>query len=258
MSDVAMHEGVTASAFAGGITVEELRGIVSSIISSEIAPLTKSVYLVLGELLDPWEKIHSETESAVKAAEKMNMEPVTQYYCVGKKTCMVLGRVTHCHVVCAHIWPRGTIGKGLEIFDLHNADVNNPRNFLRLQKSIEKAFDDKRLIFVPVSLALSGALTLKVVILDPSLNTEDLSYNNITVKFSTIQKKLFSYTFLPGKTPFTRLLANHAVQAMNKAKILGWISEVDSDAVANRSSVIEMARRYLGGESTAMKTFLSS
>jgi hypothetical protein len=39
-------------------------------------------------------------------------------------------------------------GNFLESLGLSAADANNPRNFLRLNKSIEKAFDEKRLTFL--------------------------------------------------------------------------------------------------------------
>eukprot|EP01031_Cornospumella_fuschlensis_P034620 gene34620-41924_t len=232
----------------GGVTLEELR--------SELAPVRKALNLVVGELLDPWEKLHSETESTIEAAERLNLGPVSSYYGMQKKSrCMVLGKATHCQIKCAHIWPKYTMGNGLEAFDLSNADVNNPRNFLRLHSAIERAFDYKRLVFVPECLTSTGALVLKVVLLDPALFGENLSFNNATIKFSEIHNKLFAHAFLPEKMPFTRLLANHIVQAMNKAKSLGWIPEGDPDAAAARSRAIEMARRSLGEDSLCIKAF---
>lgn len=189
-----------------------------------LAPMTKAIKLVVTELLDPWERINSETESVVEAAEQRNLNPVSDFYGMSDKAmCMVLGKATNCQIKCAHIWPRCTLGRGLETFDLSNTDVNNPRNFLRLHGAIERAFDHKRLMFVPETLGAEGELQFKVVILDPSLHSEDLTFNNTTVKFSTVHNKLFSYTFVSNKMPYTRLLANHALQATNKAKSLGWI-----------------------------------
>ncbi|KAJ1442271.1 hypothetical protein B484DRAFT_73894 [Ochromonadaceae sp. CCMP2298] len=101
---------------------------------------------------------------------------------------MVLGRITHSQITCAHLWPRQTLGRGLEAFELSRLDVNNPRNFLRLHKSIELAFDRKRLTFLPVSVSIIGHLEMKVVILDPKLCNEDLSFNQTTVKFSTLHE----------------------------------------------------------------------
>lgn len=69
-----------------------------------------------------------------------------------KAMCMILGKVTHCWIKYTHIWPRFTLGNSLEAFDLSNTDVNNPRYFLRLHHAIERAFDLKRLVFVPGSL----------------------------------------------------------------------------------------------------------
>lgn len=238
----------------GGFTWEQLLSEFRREVRSEIAPTKKLLNLVIAELLDPWEKIHSETESTIEAAEQKNLEPVSSFYGIQKKACMVLGRVTHCKIKCAHIWPRWTRGNGLEAFDLNNADLNNPRNFLRLHRAIERAFDRKRLVIAPETLGSGGELTLKIVILDPSLHSESLEYNNATEPFSTINNKLFSHVFVPNKMPYTRLLSNHAVQAMDKAKMLGWIPEDDAEMAATRTRAVEMARRSLGTGSLSFKT----
>jgi hypothetical protein len=46
-------------------------------IKSDLKPLSKGIGYLLQELLDPWEKIHSETKSQVEENEKENLKPVT-------------------------------------------------------------------------------------------------------------------------------------------------------------------------------------
>lgn len=104
--------------------------------------MQKGLGHVLDLYLDPWENIHSETKSQVAKEETVNRRPVVEYYgCRDCHYCMVLGKVTHCDVITAHLWPRSTMGQGLTILELSPSDVNNPRNFLRLHKSFESALE---------------------------------------------------------------------------------------------------------------------
>jgi hypothetical protein len=240
----------------GDITLEQLDKKLDEHFLKQLAPINKALKLIITELLDPWERIHSETESVVEAAEQRNLDLVSDFYEMPKTAmCMVLGKATNCQIKCAHIWPRCALGRGLEAFDLNDTDVDNPRNFLRLHRDIERAFDRKRLVFVPEALGVDGEVLLKVVILDPRLHSEDLTFNDTTVQFSTVHNQLFSYTFVSSKMPYTRLLANHALQATNKAKSLGWIPKNDPDIDIARSKAVDMARRALGEESLSMKAF---
>lgn len=226
---------------------------VGQVVEQKVGPLKKSLDIILADMLDPWEGIHSETSSVVVANETLNLTPVSTFYGMKQKgQCMVLGKATHCQITTAHIWPRYTRGRGLEAFELSRLDVNNPRNFLRLHKSIEKAFDHKRLTFLPVSMADTGELQMEVVILDPALLQEDISYNQTTVKFSTLHHKQFHYVFKCGQTPYTRLLSAHAIRAYSKGKVIGWPEAEQHEAEA-RSGALEQARRSLGEESYAMK-----
>jgi len=216
-----------------------------------------SLDIVLADMLDPWEGIHSETESVVVANETLNLNPVSTYYGMKHKgECMVLGHITHSQITCAHIWPRYTRGRGLEAFELSRLDVNSSRNFLRLHKSIERAFDHKRLTFVPVSVSAVGDVQMEVVVLDPALLTEDITYSQITLKFSTLHHKLFNYVFKTTKTPFTRLLSAHTIRAYSKGKAIGWPEAEQHEAEA-RASAVDLARRSLGEESYAMKSMFN-
>ena len=220
--------------------------MLEKVVEKVVGPLKKSLDLIMADILDPWEKIHSETDSVVGANEERNLEPVSKFYCMPlKHRCMVLGACTHAQIISAHIWPKHTYGKGLDAFELSPLDVNNPRNFLRLHNSIEKAFDRKRLTFVPVSVTSNGELKMKVIILDPALLNEDVSYNQTIFKFSTLHDMPFDYVFGPTTTPYTRLLSAHTLRAYSNGKMLGWPDAENFEADV-RPSVIEQARRSLG------------
>ena len=96
---------------------------------------------------------------------------------------MLRGNSTECHIICTHIWPSHTNGKELEEFDLVAIDVHHPRNFLRLQKDIERAFDHKRLYFEYVDGAESNQIRLRVVLLDPEIREENISVNGGSIRF---------------------------------------------------------------------------
>jgi hypothetical protein len=99
----------------------------------------------------------------------------------------------------------------LEVLELSQNEVNNPRNFLRLHATIEKAFDKKKLYFERVPTADPNLIQLKVIILDPSLLQETIiKGNNDAIAFNDINGKLFDYVFThenPKRKPFMRLLA---------------------------------------------------
>ena len=149
-------------------------------------------------------------------------------------------------------------GEGLETLGLQANDISNPRNFLRLENSIEKAFDRKHLTFTPQFLEHAGTFKLRLTVLNPELlesNLLDNSENRIT-SFAAINNAESSYTFNEHKRPFLRLLARHKLVTLRKARKLGWIEETSYSA--ERNSAIECARASLNaGEngSVIMKAF---
>lgn len=172
---------------------------------------------------------------------------------------MVLGKVTHCDIICSHLWPQCTAGRGLETLGLKSEDLTNPRNFLRLHTTIEKAFDRKRLTFIPADEFVSGVghpVSLKVVILDPKLNEEPLLYGDTVTTMGALHNKVFHYKFLPEKTPFLRVIAIHAFRAHQKAMHNLWLD--DSALVFERQrKAKELARQSLdkADPSFVMKRF---
>jgi hypothetical protein len=185
---------------------------------------------------DPWEQIHSEITEVIVAESTPHLDDVSTFYGTPKQHyCMVLGNVLNCHVICAHIWPKFTNGNGLGLMELKRTDVNSPRNFLRLHKSIESAFDKKRLIFLR---DMEG--NLFVSILDPKLLSEEFEANNCKFAFGSIDNLRFDYKFTDQVKPFMRLLAVHAVKALEKAQLLGWVEA--GDFPARRERALELAR----------------
>jgi hypothetical protein len=179
---------------------------------------------VLETVTDPWENIRSTSTEALKAITGSHLENLLHFYPICKKTCMVLGVIQKADIICSHIWPAHTGGRGLESFNLRQEDVNNPRNFLRLHKDIERAFDHKRLYFEYVS--GPSPLIMRVVLLDPQLQSEEIKFNNGTSKpFSSIHNQILSHQFTEDKKPFLRLLSLHAHHAITKAKSQNWIPD---------------------------------
>jgi hypothetical protein len=150
---------------------------------------------------------------------------------------MILGpNTTHCDIICSHIWLASSRGVGLTDFLLRIEDINNPENFLRLHSSIEKAFDRKKLYF-SINDEGNGAFRLVVNILDPLLRdpTQNGSFFNVNNRhylFGDLDGRHSDYLFTPNQKPYLRLIAQHALKAIDKARALGWIRDLDN--LANR------------------------
>ena len=211
-------------------------------VDKALAPIRTALRHVLEGLLDPWEQIHSEITENFDAESSHHINDVSNFYGTPKQHyCMMLGKATHFPIICAHIWPKCTNGKGLEAVGLQSTDINNPRNFLRLHKSIKDAFDKKRLCF---SFVMEGeAIRFVVNILDPSLLNETFQASENEICFQSLQDKAFDHKFVPPCKPFLRLIAIHATKALEKAQCLGWVDA--GDLPARRQRALELARLAL-------------
>ncbi len=193
------------------------------------APLEASISFVLSEATDPWEGIHSEVSATAKERASHFLVEISTYYGIPRAHyCMVLGKATHCDIICAHLWPQRTAGRGMETFGLNSEDLTNPRNFLRLHNTIEKAFDCKRLAFLPADDFVSGVgnpVSLKVVILDPKLHQEPLSHGDTSTTMGALHNKAFHFKFPREKSPFLRVIAIHAFRAHRKAMDNLWLDD---------------------------------
>ena len=220
--------------------------------------MRKGLDAVLATMMDPWENIRSLQTEAMKIESDEHLEVVFAFYGTPKKHhCMVLGKATHCDIICAHIWPKHTYGQGLDSYNLKAEDVNSPRNFLRLHRDIERAFDHKRLYFEPV--ATESKLSLRVRVVDPILLQVSITFQNSErmMTFASIDNKEFEWTFAADKIPFRRLLAAHALKTIDMARARNWIRD-DADANARRSRNLELARYSLGEESIVLSAFFPS
>ena len=133
----------------------------------------------------------------------------------------------------AHIWPRHATAS-LPLFDLKTEDIYNPRNVLRLQQCIERAFDHKELTIVSDA---NGQLVLKVL-------SEDLLKSSTLLKgtqkrFADIDGAPLQILNTEGHLPYWRLLANHSVLAHKKAREKNWISDDLAAEEVNACALME-------------------
>ncbi len=125
-------------------------------------------------------------------------------------------------VVAAHIWKYCTQGVGLEEFGLKASDVSCERNGLILCKSIEEAFDAKRVCFL-INRLDPSKIILKV--LDPSLLSNYVVSSHPST-FNDIDGKMLRHP--EGNIPFRRILDWHAKCSYSSAKIRGWIDTTET------------------------------
>jgi hypothetical protein len=171
--------------------------------------------------LAPWDKTsHSRSHAA---AENLTPGVLMHYGFNGNQNlCHLLGQVNgptsgpNVAVITAHIFPNHTGGVGLDLFGLATTDIDNPRNFLRLQAQVEKAFDARRLTFI----LHGGALCAYLV--DRSL--ENTRLNGTNLRFRNLH--LRPLNFHNDERPYHRLLAAHAAHCFKNAQIVGWRSPV--------------------------------
>jgi hypothetical protein len=163
----------------------------------------------------------SESHFSKDDSEAVKTASIAYYGLSDEKYCQVLGAVDpkHVSVVNAHIWPRHAT-TDLALFDLEPSDIHNARNVLRLQKDIERAFDQRKLAFV------HDGSKLRVHILCLDLYTKMLT--GTTVSFQDIEGR--ELLFPQSKEPFRRLLAHHCMIAHRHAHAMGWTDQ-DMSAV---------------------------
>lgn len=181
--------------------------------------------LMMASRLNPYATISASHFSKDDSLTARN-DSVKYYGLEGENFCQVLGAVNsrNVSVINAHIWPRHAAAD-LVIFDLKTDQIHSPQNILRLQKEIERAFDNCRLTFVTAIHDCDDddddKHTFVVKVLDPSAMDEPLNGTSMTLR--DIDGNVLQ---LPnGNLPFRRLLANHSVLAHKNARKKGWIDE---------------------------------
>ena len=189
-------------------------------IAHELSGMNQATAIVMRKGLTPWDRTsHSRSHAAAE-----NLTPgVLEHYGFGgdRNLCHLVGHVNgaangpEAAVITAHIFPNHTGGEGLELYGLRQSDIDNPRNFLRLHKQVEKAFDSRRLTIV----RHQGQLCAYLV--DKSLSG---------TKLSGIKKPHLTFgdchlrplAFSNNEFPFRRLLAGHAADTFAYAQRMGW------------------------------------
>jgi hypothetical protein len=233
----------------------ELAGVKDSV-SAEFVPIRKALILTLQSLLDPWEKIakSSTSGSSKSSLVEYDRKDICEYYGIPESHyCMVIGLCYHCDVSCAHIWPKHTYGDGIEQFELKREEINSPRNFLRLHKAIEKAFDSKHLIFLPSS--DGGSNTFVVRVLNRNILLNEFPVDKCkSMKFEDIDGQKMHCDFRGEKYPFRRLLAYHASKALDVAERNNWIESSETISQARLESFL-LASKSLEERSFVMEMF---
>jgi hypothetical protein len=190
-----------------------------------------NMVILLRHVFDPWEKISS-SQSAVSATCQGR---ICAFYGIEDHICQLLGvAVGRMHVTSGNIWPKHTLGLQLHEFGLEKHDVSNVRNFLRLHSSVEKAFDCKRLTFVPQN------DNIVCHVLDPKILPLPIGATGR----SFIDFHLQPLHFRNIQRPLRRLLAVHVQKALRHAVHQGWMDACDLPAYEVRAQ--ELARHSAG------------
>jgi hypothetical protein len=209
---------------------------------------------VVEDTLDPWRCIRSSDGSNAMSKDKLRRtDLVLQFYSIQANVCMILGecdQVTYVNknddveiaerVINAHLWPDFTKGRGLNFLSLDCEEINSPRNFLRLHKTLESAFDRQQIVFDLVVENNPSAFRLKTVVLDPDLLDSnkpiEISASKTTL-WRDIHNTCSHWEFQKdGKKPYTRVIAQHLHTTTKKAEILDWIQPTRVTRVPGKGS----------------------
>ena len=235
---------------------------------SKVGQIADSIGHVVSDMLDPWRIIHTE-DGSEREGESLK-STILKYYNIEARDCMIVGNVHRqdSAITNAHLWPNHTKGKGLTLFGLDTDEVANPRNFLRLQKQIEHAFDHQQIVFDPV-FESSSSFRLKIVVLDGELlKNKSTLFRTVLLKsgrrkarrvhvdftWEKLNGFMSNYTFSSALKPFTRVILHHYVQSHIFAASRGWI--VPQDIPPSRLHALELARNSLDAKAHADFTFM--
>ena len=192
--------------------------------------------------LDAWDRA---SEDRTKVESKTVRQSVLEFYGIKSKTyCQIAGARTR-NVVNAHIWPKGSKAN-LVLLDLQPTDIDNPKNILRLHKSLERFFDHKQFTFEESG---HGRYILKV--LDRGILAEALE--DSPLKVSDMEGR--NLKFHNDSRPWRRILALHSIMAHRHARSQGWL--VDADLTSAESNAQALINHSLDQEAQErLKLFL--
>ena len=236
------------------------RVMLEAVLDEKLKPMEFSMNVIISELLDPWENIKTNS-SSVDDVSAPTADALRKFYHMKGDHCMILGKLLAQNSVAniqrAHIWPKHTFGKGLNIFDLEQEAVSNVRNYLLMQAELEYYFDRKKFILVPVASSTGSAssssssvtYSFKVVVLYSDLLKSNIVFKphsgtrKLEIPWSQINGMKLTHQFKDSSKPFTRLIAQHCFSSMKKAKRCGAVDDVFCSSF--HESVCNLARRSL-------------
>lgn len=116
-------------------------------------------------IINGWQKMGSHRDES-DSTEVRN--PTLGYYGLTRRCCQILGPNTR-HLVNAHIWPHHNRGN-LDLMELQESDIDNPKNILRLHKTIEQHFDQINIMFEDTG-GTTGSRQVRLKILNNEVRT---------------------------------------------------------------------------------------
>jgi len=165
--------------------------------------------------INGWENMGSHREKS-DSTEVRN--PTLSYYSLTRRHCQILGPETP-HVVNAHICPYHNRGN-LDLMQLQESDIDNPKNILRLHKTIEQNFDQMNIMFEDTG---GTGRQLRLKILNDQVRTTVLVDTNPPKMLQDIEGS--PLIFPDGNMPWNGLIGMHAHFALEQARRLNWLPE---------------------------------
>lgn len=203
--------------------------------SGDVNMLYELVQPTIERAKDPWETITMSVSSSTSSVPK---NIILNYYNLDINECMICGESKD--VVNAHIWPRHTKGEHLlSMFGLTTECINDPRKFLRLTRSLERAFDNKAVTII------QKHTKFVLFVLDPNLRKQPVAGTD----FNFHDCHQWPITFKNANRQFLRILAAHCKNSFAHAYRLQMI-HYDTYQLGNRSSKI-MVNMSLDGNNKA-------
>lgn len=195
-------------------------------LTNKIEKLNLLSNLLIENNVDPWIFIPERTKET-HDGDYVNKDVILTHYDLSDNQCLFIGNLPNLkdtRVVTLYLWPKYTGGKGLELFDLNQSDINNPANLLRVHKEIKRAYDNKQIYF-----SIDNEKRLKLTVLDPAL----LDESNPATSFTYKAGKTVSFKKIDGKVgriplinlPFQEILSAHTRAALKNALANNWISK---------------------------------
>jgi hypothetical protein len=114
---------------------------------SDLLHVTTVLRCTLAAQANPYEVV-SESHYSQDDSAEARQASIDYYGLLNERYCQILGpQPEQIKIINAHIWPRHAASQ-IGLFNLRARDIHTPRNVIRLQKDIERAFDSRKVTFV--------------------------------------------------------------------------------------------------------------